>query len=212
MGKKRFTDTGLYDKEWFQVLELKYKVFWEYLLKRCDHAGVWDVNLRLAGFQIGAEFDYKETLDAFGSRLVVITDDKWLINKFILFQYGGELNPANRVHSSVIDILAKYGIAMIEGVPSLVKKKKPRKEPKKTKRFQTPTLEQAAAYFSEKKHPKPKTEATRFWNYYESKGWLVGKHPMKNWKAAASGWMSRSSGDGDKKTYKQDGHGEDISW
>lgn len=35
-------------------------------------------------------------------------------------------------------------------------------------------------------------EAEKFFHYYESKGWLVGKSPMKNWKSAVSGWKSRS--------------------
>lgn len=37
-----------------------------------------------------------------------------------------------------------------------------------------------------------KTEAHRYFNHYESNGWMVGKNKMKNWKAAASGWVSRN--------------------
>jgi len=32
-------------------------------------------------------------------------------------------------------------------------------------------------------------------NFYESKGWLVGKAKMKNWKAAASNWIARAETD-----------------
>lgn len=35
-------------------------------------------------------------------------------------------------------------------------------------------------------------EADKFFNYYESNGWKVGKNPMKNWMAAAAGWISRN--------------------
>lgn len=31
----------------------------------------------------------------------------------------------------------------------------------------------------------------RFVNFYQSKGWKVGKEPMKDWKAAVRGWNSR---------------------
>jgi hypothetical protein len=31
----------------------------------------------------------------------------------------------------------------------------------------------------------------RFHAYYSSVGWKVGKNPMKNWKAAAAGWLMR---------------------
>jgi hypothetical protein len=34
----------------------------------------------------------------------------------------------------------------------------------------------------------PAAEADKFWDFYESKGWLVGKSPMKNWKAACRNW------------------------
>ena len=34
-------------------------------------------------------------------------------------------------------------------------------------------------------------ESTKFINHYQSNGWLVGKNKMKDWKAAARGWLSR---------------------
>ena len=36
------------------------------------------------------------------------------------------------------------------------------------------------------------TESAKMFNYYESKGWIVGKSPMKNWKAAARNWLLNS--------------------
>ena len=33
-------------------------------------------------------------------------------------------------------------------------------------------------------------EAERFFLFYDSKGWMVGKNKMKNWKSAASRWIS----------------------
>jgi hypothetical protein len=37
-----------------------------------------------------------------------------------------------------------------------------------------------------------KHESNKFYNYYESNGWKVGKNKMANWKASASGWLNRS--------------------
>ena len=39
-------------------------------------------------------------------------------------------------------------------------------------------------------------EAERFWNFYESKGWLVGKVPMRDWRAAARNWIARCRDEG----------------
>lgn len=48
-------------------------------------------------------------------------------------------------------------------------------------RFTPPTLEEVAAYVSERGSPVVPQE---FIDFYASKGWLVGKTPMKDWKAA----------------------------
>jgi hypothetical protein len=53
------------------------------------------------------------------------------------------------------------------------------------------TLEEVQVYFSEKKFKNE--EAEKFYNYFESNGWLVGgKTKMKNWKAAANNWIINS--------------------
>lgn len=58
------------------------------------------------------------------------------------------------------------------------------------KRFTPPSIEEAISYFSEK--GESSSEAQRFFDYYTSNGWRVGKNPMKDWRAAASGWISRN--------------------
>jgi hypothetical protein len=31
-------------------------------------------------------------------------------------------------------------------------------------------------------------EAEKFWNFYESKGWMIGKNKMKSWQHAIKTW------------------------
>ena len=51
-----------------------------------------------------------------------------------------------------------------------------------------PNLEEAQTFFSENNFSE--IEAQKFFNYFESNGWLVGgKTKMKDWKAAARNWM-----------------------
>ena len=65
-----------------------------------------------------------------------------------------------------------------------LREKKKKVEIEKSK----PTLEETQIYFLEKKFPE--VEAQRFFNYFESNGWLVGgRTKMKDWKAAARNWM-----------------------
>ena len=58
----------------------------------------------------------------------------------------------------------------------------------KIKKFQKPTLEEVADYFIERTGSDKDHE--KFYDFYESKGWKVGKNPMKDWKAAVRNWTS----------------------
>lgn len=55
----------------------------------------------------------------------------------------------------------------------------------KRKRFVKPTVEDIRAYCVERNN---NVNPERFYNYYESNGWMVGKNKMKNWKAAVLTW------------------------
>lgn len=71
-----------------------------------------------------------------------------------------------------------------------------------TQRFLKPTVEQIQDYCKERGNS---IDAQYFFDYYESKGWLVGRTPMKSWQAAVRTWerneSSRSSGSLTKKSY-----------
>jgi len=196
---KRFTDTELYDREWFQLLPCKHKCFWEYICRKCNHAGIWNVNLRLAGFAIGESLDREDVINTFNGRIIEIEDDKWWIPKFVKFQYGSVLNHGNRVHKSVIAILEKYDLINKEGHVQVQGKhenenvsKETIKKPKKTniKNFRSPTMEEVVDYFKEQKYVNPTEEAGSFWRYYENNGWVIGRssRQMKNWHLAAGNW------------------------
>ncbi|MEQ8573579.1 hypothetical protein [Fulvivirga sp.] len=36
-------------------------------------------------------------------------------------------------------------------------------------------------------------EAEKFYNHYQSNGWMVGKNPMQDWQAAATSWLLKSA-------------------
>ena len=103
---KRFIETDLWKKKWFRKLPTNVKLFFFYILTNCDHAGMYDVDLELAEFQIGMEKDKDNILKYIGEHIEIIKDDKWFIKKFPEFQYG-VLNPKVKAHASVIKILEK---------------------------------------------------------------------------------------------------------
>lgn len=55
----------------------------------------------------------------------------------------------------------------------------------KSQRFIPPTLDLVQSYITENNYT---VDAERFINFYESKGWYVGKNKMKDWKAAVRTW------------------------
>jgi len=55
--------------------------------------------------------------------------------------------------------------------------------------FTIPFVEDIRAYCLEK---KSNISADVFFNFYESKGWMVGKNKMKDWKASFRNWETRN--------------------
>ena len=60
----------------------------------------------------------------------------------------------------------------------------------KRKRFTPPTVEEVRAYCEERNNG---IDPERFVNFYSSKGWMVGKNKMKDWKAAVRTWEKMNS-------------------
>jgi hypothetical protein len=58
-------------------------------------------------------------------------------------------------------------------------------EKKKVARFQKPTIEQLKEYMKEQ---GMNDIADKWFNHYESNGWMVGKNKMKDWKASVRTW------------------------
>lgn len=105
---KRFTDTGKWDQAWFRKLSPKMKCAWMVLCDRCDHAGIWEIDLETLSHFIGDDVSMDELNQFFGDKIQHLSASKLLIKAFIDFQYG-DLNPANRVHLSIINRLKKEG-------------------------------------------------------------------------------------------------------
>lgn len=57
-------------------------------------------------------------------------------------------------------------------------------------KFKKPTLEEVETYCKERNNG---INAQQFIDFYESKGWVVGKSPMKDWQAAVRTWEKRAT-------------------
>lgn len=61
----------------------------------------------------------------------------------------------------------------------------------KEKSFKKPTLEEVKEYCEERNN---NVDAEAFIDFYESKGWKVGKNTMKDWKASIRTWEKNNKG------------------
>lgn len=112
---KRFTDTELYDRAWYRKLSPRLKCAWEWLNKRCDVVGVWNVDMDRLSFEIGESISIDELTEAF--KVVVFESDKLFIPGFVPFQYGdesGRLSPKNKFHLSIAQKLQARGFTSPE--------------------------------------------------------------------------------------------------
>lgn len=64
----------------------------------------------------------------------------------------------------------------------------PRKVAAKRAAFVAPSPQEVKDYISEKGYT---VDAQRFIDFYEAKGWMIGKNKMKDWRAAVRTWARR---------------------
>lgn len=99
------------------------------------------------------------------------------IKNYDLYQGFDTINDTNLASKSHQDSIE---IATIEQI-----NKETKKQDNSVVRFTPPTLENVIGYCREK---GLNVDAQRFIDFYESKGWMVEKNKMKDWKAAVRNW------------------------
>ena len=75
-----------------------------------------------------------------------------------------------------------------------IKKEKPKRN------IIPPTLDMVKEYCEERNNG---IDAQRFIDFYESRGWMIGKVKMKDWQAAIRTWESKNKGDNKKDWWKE---------
>lgn len=125
-------------------------------------------------------------------------DDKWITKK---------IGASTKVN---LEALVSSGFLVVEHVAStslhnetqiatvsVPSEEKSRGETEKSRvdsgRFSPPLDIDTVSYFIEK--GSTAIEAEKFWLFYDSKNWMVGKSKMKKWQSAASGWITRNKTD-----------------
>ena len=147
----------------------------------------------------------------FDSGVIVIKH--WRINnylrndRYIPTNYQDEysllVEDQNGAYTEANKQLSANGIPMVyqmdtNGIPTVYPDKNSIEEnsidknsiEKKRGRFVPPSIEEVREYCQERQN---NVNPQAFIDFYESKGWKIGKEPMKDWKAAIRTWESRES-------------------
>lgn len=121
---KRYRDNQIWDEDWFIILPPLYKLLWEWINDKCDHAGIWKPNLATFS-KFNGEVDLEKALEFFNdeekTRLIKLDNGKFFIPGFFLFQYGEDMNLNNKVHYSIYQIYKSNGVCMdlVRGLKAL---------------------------------------------------------------------------------------------
>lgn len=98
-----------------------------------------------------------------------------------LEEYSTQKEERKNIDVNIDNNINKAGI----NIEEVKNEENQKKSPVKSKRFVKPTVEKIKQYVEEQQYD---IDAETFFNYYESKGWVIGKSPMKDWKAAIRTW------------------------
>jgi hypothetical protein len=210
----RITNIEKWKDLWFSNLTPHAKLLFFYFVENCDNAGFFEVNKKFMLFYTGLS---EEQLMEAGTELkksYIKSKDgtKLWFKNFLKYQKKLPLNSASNVHKQIIFLMqdnlsdeTKFkGNAVINNllpndlqISKITRKKREVSEENnseempiiKTHKFIVPSTEEVYEYMVEKEFEFAKIESEKFINFFESKGWKVGKNPMKNWKSAIANWI-----------------------
>jgi len=106
---KRFIDTGMFDDPWFMDLSKDAKITWVYIITKCDHAGIIEINERLFKLQTGIN-SWSTVRKELDNRIYNLRDMYFFIPKFIQFQYPDFPKSNVNQQSGAIKRLIEFGL------------------------------------------------------------------------------------------------------
>ena len=112
------------------------------------------------------------------------------IKKYLLFNTQSETDSDTQdktQNDTQNDTPIKY-IEELKKEINILKERLTKVSPKKEQNFVPPTVVDVAAYIQEKGYH---FDAESFVSFYESKGWMIGKNRMKDWRSACRTWENK---------------------
>ena len=184
--------TSFWSDPFIQDLDNDHRLFYLYLLtnERTKQCGIYEISKKQMAFELGYSIDRVSKLLAYfiktGKILYSeITKEVALKN---WLKYNGSTSPkvASCIKSELCLVKDRVLIEYVNGMYTASQEEEEQEEEKEQeKRFQKPTIEQLKEYMKEQ---GMNDIADKWFNHYESNGWMVGKNKMRDWKASVRTW------------------------
>ena len=202
MAQKRMFSLSVVDTDQFLDMPISSRLLYYELGMRADDDGFVDNFKKILLFTGLKEDDLKVLIAKqyvlpFDSGVIVIRH--WRMNNYLRndrhksTQYQEELKKLS-VDDNLVYQMDTTGIP--GGIHSIDKNRLDKNSIDNNIAFKKPTLEEVKEYCEERNNG---IDAETFINFYESKGWMVGKNKMKDWKACIRTWERNRKPNKDKK-------------
>jgi hypothetical protein len=199
---KRFTETSKWEDGWFSELPSDCKLAWLMLLDKCDNAGVIDRPGRVITALLGlGSFDWDEFRGQCNDgkeRIKELDNGKWWLTQFVGFQYKRGVSEASKQHGPIIDSIKRnrLPIEYLKNTHSLPKEEvsDTSQDKDKDKDTDTDTDKSKGTLIDFVEYAQnrglPANDGEFLFNHFEENGWMRGKQPIRDWKAAMRKWHS----------------------
>lgn len=197
MSAKRMFSMQIIDSDAFLDMPLSAQALYFHLSMRADDDGFVNNPRKIQRYVNASDDDFriliaKRFILTFDTGVIVIKH--WLIHNYIQKdRYHPSVYTEEKSMLSVkenkaytlssctqnVDKLDTESRQEEDRVVEVIEEKKP------VKRFVPPTVDEVRAYCEERKN---NIDPESFVSFYESKGWMVGKNKMKDWKACVRTW------------------------
>jgi len=184
--------TSFWSDPFIQDLDNDHRLFYLYLLtnEKTKQCGIYEISKKQMAFELGYSIDRVSKLLGYfiKSGKILYSEDTKEIALKNWMKYNGSTSPkvVSCINSELLQIKDRVLIEYVNGMyTASQEEQEEEQEEEKNNRFKIPTKEEINSEF-------PGFDAERFIDFYSSKGWMVGKNKMKDWKASVRTWLRSS--------------------
>lgn len=121
----RFTDTEIWNEDWFCEMPGEYQLYTKYVFDKCDNAGIWKPNKfdfeMKTKFKVSPDLLFKKMNAGGGGqqRVLLLSNGRWFLTGYLLFQWFNkkktfDLVLTNRLHKSLYSILIENKVDLVK--------------------------------------------------------------------------------------------------